>query len=129
MDDDLNNDNFMLYCAKHYDGRYAATTEDFEQDVATVKYIKRLITLYQTEGELKTRLIMNHIITMNNVFGPEATVKILYLRIKQDFHCIKPFLVAISILPEKVRGVSGEAQIDMDEVPMDPKIVEELRKL
>ena len=72
MNDLLNDDNFLLYCASKYDNIKYASTEEFFEDLNRIKYIKKLVTRYTEYGELKERLILNHIIVLNNCFGAEV---------------------------------------------------------
>ena len=51
-----------------------------------IKYIKRLINKYVDKKELKERLILNHIISLSNVFGVEATVNMLRFKIDSENH-------------------------------------------
>ena len=80
MHDKLTDDNFLIYCAKHYDNPQCHSTEEFIEDLKRIKYIKKLITKYIESDELRERLIMNHLIVLNNVFGAEHLSKILYLK-------------------------------------------------
>ena len=41
------------------------------------KYLKRLFRRYKLTGEIKVRLIVNHIIVLQNVFGVEAACVLL----------------------------------------------------
>lgn len=125
----LNKDNFILYCAQHYDSRYSASTEDFHDDLNRIKYIKKLLTRYEQNGTLKERLILNHIIILNNVFGPEVTPRILYHKLKDQFHLVKPFLDLINILPEFLFNIDNQEVIKLSDIRMDATIVEELKKL
>ena len=126
----LTNKNFLLYAAKHYDNPHCMGIEEFNEDLQRIKYIKKLLTRYVQTGELKERLILNHVITLNNVFGPEATVRIIFLKMKKFLKYIKPFLVLINILPEAVHNVEKEGNVVYtDTIPMDYPIVEALRKL
>ena len=75
MMDVLNEDNFLLYAAKHYDNPQCSSTEEFYDDLKKFKYIKRLFNKYAETGELKERLILNHIIVLTNVFSPQPAVK------------------------------------------------------
>ena len=88
-----------------------------------------LITRYTDNGELKERLILNHIIILNNCFGPEALCKILYLKLKDQMKFIKPFLILLNILPDKIYNVNGEKIIYTDNIEMDALIVAKLRKV
>ena len=129
MNDILNEDTFLLYCMRNYDGGVLATTEDFQDDLNRIKYIKKLITRYRQGGNLKERLILNHIIVLNNVFGAEPTARILYLRLEPVFHIIKPFLVIIGIMPDKFINVGEPGIVNSDFIAMDHNIVERLRAL
>lgn len=127
MNDSLTDDNFILYCAKHYDNSGIHSTEEFLEDLHRVKYIKKLVTRYVENGDLKERLILNHIIVLNNLFGPDHVCKILYLKLRNQFRYIKPFLVLLNILPDKIYDVGEERVVDTDLIPMDENIIESLR--
>ena len=129
MNEHLDDTNFLLYCAYHYDNARYVSTEDFLEDMNRLKYIKKLVTRYIEYGELKERLILNHIIVLNNCFGPEVLCKILYLKLRPQMKYIKPFLILLQIMPEKIYNVGGKNIIDTDLIEMDPIIVEKLRKV
>lgn len=126
----LNDKNWLLYAAKEYRNTQSYGIEEFKQDVKRFKYVRKAFTRYATTGELKERLVLNHIVVLNNVFGPEATVRLLFLKMPTLLHYLKPFLIALSILPDRVNAI-GKDSIDYitDEIPLDPKIVEALRKI
>jgi len=127
MIEKLTDKNFLLFCATHYDNAQYASTEDFIEDMNRIKYIKKLVTRYVENGELKERLILNHIIILNNCFGPEALCRILYLKLKPQMRYIKPFLVLLNILPEHILNVDEESVIHTDNIDMDEYIVAKLR--
>jgi hypothetical protein len=127
--DHLTHSNYLIYAAKHYLVDQYHTTDDFIDDLKRIKYIKKLLTRYIENGDLKERLILNHIIVLNNCFGPEALCKILYLKFKSQMRYIKPFLVMLSILQDEIRNVDGDHLILSDEFDMDNVIVEKLRNL
>lgn len=129
MIEKLTDKNFLLFCAHHYDNSQYASTEDFIEDLNRIKYIKKLITRYVENDDLKERLILNHIIILNNCFGPEILSRILYLKLKPYMKYIKPFLILLNILPDKIYNVNDELVIDTDLIDMDPIIVEKLRKV
>lgn len=129
MNEKLTEKNFLIYCASHYDNVRYASTEDFVEDLNRLKYIKKLITRYTEYGELKERLILNHIIILNNCFGPEALIKILYLKMKPQMKYLKPFLILLNIMPERIFNVNDEMIIDTDLIEMDPVIVAKLREV
>jgi hypothetical protein len=129
MNEKLTDKNFLLYCASHYDNVKYASTEDFIEDLNRLKYIKKLITRYVEYGELKERLILNHIIVLNNCFGPEVLCRILFLKLGSQMRYIKPFLILLQILPEKIYNVGEDSIIDTDMIEMDINIVTKLREV
>lgn len=125
----LTEKNFLLFCAAHYDNAKYVSTEDFIEDLNRIKYIKKLITRYVENGDLKERLILNHIIILNNCFGPEILCKVLYLKLKSQMKYVKPFLILLNVLPEKLYNVGDETVIDTNLIAMDETIVSRLRKV
>lgn len=129
MNETLTDENFVLYCAKYYDNPSCQSTEEFLDDLKHIKYIKKLITRYIENGELKERLILNHLTILYNLFGAEHLPRILYLKMKPQFHFIKPFLLMINILPDKLQNIGNEKVIELDNIPMDEYIIEQLRHI
>jgi len=129
MNEPITNETFLLYCTKHYNC-YCATLEDFQSDLDRIKYIKKLITRYQVSGKLKERLILNHIIILNNVFGAHAASRIIFFKLRKQFSIIKPFLSQIGILPTHYYNI-GEKEniIDTNIFLMDNHVIEKLRDL
>lgn len=129
MNEFLTDKNFLLYCAKYYSRDRYYTDEEFLEDLNRIKYIKKLVTRYVENDDLRERLILNHIIILGNVFGPIVLNKILYLKLKSQFSQIKPFLVLLNVLQDRIYNVGNENVVYMDEIQMDPVIVECLRKI
>ena len=126
----LDDSNFILYCAKYFDYPHCHDTEEFYEDLRRIKYIKKLITRYVVTGDLKERLILNHIIILNNVYGPIHLCRILFLKMEKQLKYIKPFLIMLNILPDKVYNIGKEGKIFVtDEIEMDLTIIEALRKI
>ena len=130
MVDRLDDSNFILYCAKHYDNPHCHDTEEFYEDLRRIKYIKKLITRYQITGDLKERLILNHIIILYNVFGPHHLCRIVFLKMEKQLKYVKPFLILMDVLPERVNNIGKEGRnFITDEIEMDERLIEALRKL
>ena len=128
MFDDLNDENFMIYAMKQYNSRHCIVSE-FEGDIKRTKYLKRLFRRYKVTKTLKERLILNHIILLNNVFGPEVTARILFYKIdERDYDILKTFLMYLNIMPEVVRGIKGKT-IHTADVSVDMNITEILRQI
>ena len=122
--------NFLLYAAKHYDNPQCYDTIEFYDDLKRIKYIKRLLNRYHEEGDLKERLILNHITILCNVFGPQATTKMLFLKCKGMEQYLKSFLIFLNLLPEKVENIGVENKtIHTKDIIADEKILNELRKI
>jgi hypothetical protein len=127
--DVLTHENYLLYCAKYYNNPQCHDISEFYEDLRRIKYIKKLFTRYEKTGELKERLILNHIIILNNMFGAEHTTKILFLKIDKEHRVyLKPFLIQLSILPRVIYGLA-EGKIVADEIGLDLGIVDALRKI
>lgn len=128
MFDELNEDNFMMYAMKCYASPNCVMSE-FEGDIKRTKYLKRLFRRYKVSKTLKERLILNHVILLNNVFGPEVTARILFYRIdERDYDILKTFLLYLNILPEMIYGINGK-NIHTADIPVDMNIAEILRKI
>mgnify|MGYP003340940960 FL=1 len=128
MFDDLNDDNFMIYAMKCYDTPHCILSE-FENDIKRTKYLKRLFRRYKVTKSLKERLILNHIILLNNVFGPEATSRILFYKIdERDYDVLKTFLSYLNIMPDVIYGIRGN-NIKSSEILDDNNIAEVLNKI
>jgi len=123
----LDNENYALYAAKYYDNPTCRSVDEFNEDLTRLIYLKRLFRRYRRSGELRERLILNHLITFYNVFGNEAATRLLFFKIDQDLYDIlKTFLVYLQYMPENTKNIDG---IDIVAIPLDQAIVDQLRKL
>lgn len=120
----LDDKNFLLYSAKHYKNPHGDTPE-FLEDIKRFKYLKKLFTRYKSVGELKERLILNHIIILYNVFGIVPGTRLLFLKLSDYKEQLKPFLELLSVLPEYVTIKS--TCINTAEIESDKRIVEVLK--
>jgi hypothetical protein len=128
MIDRLTDANFIMFAMKHYDNPSCCSIDEFNEDINRFKYIKKLVTRYTETGELKERLILNHLIILNNVFGAGPLCRMLFLKMDR-LEYIKPFLVLLSILPEFVYGIREQNVIMTDLIPMDEGVISALRTL
>jgi len=98
--DELNENNYILFAIKYYENPQSVTMEDFESDLKRIRYIKRLLKRYKNTGELKTHLVLNHLIILFNVFN-DAAVPILFYNLESElWPSIKSFLIFLNRLPE-----------------------------
>ena len=125
----LTDENFFLYAAKVYDSSQCCTTEEFLEDINRIKYIKKLLTRYLETGELKERLILNHLIVLGNVFGAEHLPRILYLKMERQFGSVKPFLLLLGILPSQIINVKKQGIVNTTDILIDRVIDEKLKQI
>ena len=82
--DKLTAKNFSAFALKHYDDPQCEDMEDFQEDLRRFRYLKRLLFRYHESGELRERLLLNHLICLFNVFGYDACMRMLKFKIKED---------------------------------------------
>lgn len=125
---DLNNDNVMMYAVKAYD-RPDCIMSEFKEDMKRFNYLKRLFRRYRKVGELREQLVLNHLVVIYNVFGPEVATRLLFFKMsKEDYTILKTYLIFLSCMPEKVRGIKGQDILSSD-IPVDMEIADSLRRL
>ena len=81
----ITEDNWLLYAQKHYDNPTFETEKEFWDDIKRFKYLKRLFRKYELTGKLKIRLVVNHIIVLQNVFGTDAAITLLLYKIDKKY--------------------------------------------
>lgn len=126
--DNLTEDNFLLQAAKNYKKSYISTSDEWLSDIKRIKYIKKLLTRFKSSGSLDERLVLNHIIVLNNIFGPDFLSRVLWLKLGNYFEYIKPFLLYLRLLPDTIYLVNGE-NVDTLPINMNAVIIERLRAL
>jgi hypothetical protein len=124
----LTNDNIMIFAMKAYDKPNCIMSE-FKEDMKRFNYIKRLFKRYRKLNELRDQLVINHLIVLNNVFGPEIATRLLFFKVsKEDYSILKTYLLFLSCMPEKVRGIKG-TDILSSEIPVDMAVANALRQI
>ena len=114
MYEKITSDNVMMFAIKHYDNPLCESEKEFHDDMKRFKYIKRLLRKY------KERLLLNHIIVLNNLFGPEACVTLLLFKIQQEYwETLKSFLLFLNMVREDELG----------EIIENKNVLDVLRKL
>ena len=115
----LTHETIDLFALKHYDNR-GASKEEFEDDLKRFKYLKRLFIKYDTSKEFKSRLIINHVIVLANVFGVDAATTLLFFKIdKQHWYLLKTILIFLNYMPEN----------EMIDLETDQNVMEELKRI
>lgn len=125
----LTEKNVIMYAMKHYDNVQCIDVDEFNDDLKRINYLKRLFVRYQTSGELKERLILNHLIILFNVFPIEVASNILFFKIDSEYwSTLKTFLVYLNYMPEKLTFLEN-CDIITSDIPMDDKIISILRDI
>lgn len=128
MIDNLCDDTFMMFAMKAYDKPNCIMSE-FEEDLKRIKYVKRLIKRYRVTGELKERLILNHIIILGNVFGVESSVRMLFFKIDdKDYEILKTFLLFLNYMPKLIHGINGKI-LNSSDISIDIFVAKKLREI
>ncbi len=126
---DLTEENFLMFAMREYNNMQCTDVEEFYDDLKKVKYIKRLFNIYKNDGQLKERLILNHLITWYNVFPVQAGTRILFYKIEEHFWpMLKTFLIFLDRMPDKIEMIRGK-EIKSTDIILDEGIVTRLRTI
>jgi len=130
MNEKLDEVSFTLYAAKHYNSAGSLDTDEFFNDLKRFKYLKRLFNKYEENGELKERLILNHIIIIYNVFGVTPATRMLFFRLEEHMRYLEPFLEFLGYLPKEVKNIGFFAKdINCYDIMGDDNIKKALQEL
>ncbi len=120
----LMDDNYLAFAAHVYDNPQCEDRNEFEDDLKRVHYVKKLLNKYVSTGELKERLILNHITLLHNVFGIQPAAKMLFFKLDPTLYpALKTFLVSKYALPAIINGVNTKG------IELDQEIINTLRQL
>ena len=113
----------------HYDNTQCYSLTEFEDDLKRIKYIRRLVKRYKATGDLKERLILNHMIVLSNVFGTEASVRMLFFKTDtEDYHILKTFFLFLNYMPKIVKGIKSK-NINSSDITIDLFVANRLRNI
>jgi hypothetical protein len=125
----LTEKNVIIYAMKYYDNPQCVDVDEFYDDLKRINYIRRLFVRYKKRGDLKERLILNHLIILFNVFPIEVATNLLFFKIdSQHWPALKTFLVYLNYMPEKLTFLEN-CEIVTSEIPLDSHIISVLRVL
>ena len=127
--DDLTEENFLMFAMREYNNMQCTDIEEFHDDLKKIKYIKRLFNIYKNDGQLKERLILNHLIVFYNVFPAYAGTRILFYKIEEHFwSMLKTFLIFLDRMPDKIGLIRGK-EIISTSIKLDDGIITKLRTI
>ena len=120
MYEKITTENVMMFAIKHYDNPQCEGEKEFHDDMKRFKYIKRLLRKHKDSDILKERLLLNHIIILNNLFGAEACVTLLLFKIQQEYWgTLKSFLLYLNMIRDD----------ELTEVESNEEVLNVLRKI
>ena len=115
---------FLLYASKHYENPQCSDISEFEEDLKRFQYLRKLFGRYRQDDDLKERLILNHLIIIYNVFGPEAT-NMLFMRLHEYHEYLKPFVEYLNFMPEFI--IYEDVLLHKSNIVSDSVISEKLK--
>ena len=125
----IDESNFILFAAQSYDNPQCMDETEFFDDLKRFKYLKRLFNKYKENGELKERLVLNHLTILYNLFDKGAT-RMLFFKLRNYYDILIPFLVVLGRLPSKVEGIGIQGRIVYTkDIEVDPYVVDLLRSI
>lgn len=110
----------LLYAMHNYENPGCRTTEEFESDFQKFLLVSRLLK----KDVVNVKLVLNHIITLYNVFKHEACTKILFKKVdRENWHRLKPFVLYLNYMPESILLTYSS------NIALCQKIINELREI
>jgi len=117
---EITKDNWLLFAQQNYDNPTLEKEVEFYDDIKRFKYLKRLFRKYDITGEIKIRLILNHLIVLQNVFGAEVAITLLLYKIDEKYW---------SVLKTCLNYLEYLYPHELDKVKTDKNIEEMLKEL
>jgi hypothetical protein len=118
---EINKTNYMIFAIRYYNNPNCLTIDEFHNDMKKFRHIKKLFNRYKNSGVLKTHLIINHLISLYNLFDDAAT-PLLFYKIDQEYWTVlKSFLIYLNRYPEGSKS--------LDSIPVDINCIQNLKNL
>ena len=114
MFNEITKDNWLLFAQQNYDNPTLETEIEFYDDIKRFKYLKRLFRKYDVTGEIKIRLILNHLVVLQNVFSAEVAITLLLYKIDEKYWSIlKTCLNYLEYLyPHELNSIETDKNIE-----------------
>ena len=121
----ITDDTFVIIAMQHYDNLQCTSVSEFEEDLKRFVYLKKLFGRYKDSGDLREKLIINHLIILHNVFGV-ITTDLLFFKIDREYWSVlATFLLYLGRMPAEL----PELNMKLNELTIDDHILDVLRKL
>lgn len=122
----LSESTFLVFAANHYENVQCHDISEFEEDLKRFQYLRKLFGRYKQVGDLKERLILNHLVIIYNCFGKSAT-DMLFMRLEGFHESLKPFIQYLNYLPISVHYNGGA--INTNNIVSDPIVIQRLKEI
>lgn len=120
VDNDLSAETFKLYAYKYYSNPQCVDVDEFYDDLKKFKYLKKLLNKYNETGVFSYRLILNHIITIYNLFGIQPSNKMMEYKIdNKHWPAVKACLIFLGYIDST----------EMNNIETDKKVMRILEKI
>lgn len=127
INSNLTNENILLYAAKFYDNPTCEGIDEFYNDLSIPFHLKKLFTRYIINNDLKERLILNHFISLFNVFPTIPAIKILFLRSDRNhYKFIKTVLIYLNRNIKEI--LVNDNLINIDTIEIDAELLDRLNR-
>ena len=117
---EITKDNWLLFAQQNYDNPTLEKEEEFYDDIKRFKYLKRLFRKYEVTKEIKIRLVLNHLVVLQNVYGSEVAITLLLYKVDNKYW---------SILKTCLNYLDYLYPHELDKVNTDKNIEEMLKEL
>jgi hypothetical protein len=128
MFEDLTKENYIMFAMRWYTNPHCTDILEFKDDLKRIRYINRLFYKYKKTGELRERLILNHLVVLYNMFDARAMTRMLVMQCWEYMSYLKPFLIFLNYWTTDIGRVNGKTVVD-SEISLDTKIIETLRQI
>jgi hypothetical protein len=122
----LNRDNFMLYAMSNYSNPDCMGMNELTEDLAKIKYVKRLLKKFKRTGKLRPILLLNHLMILGNVFGRTPAARMLFYKLEADIH---PLLKTTLLYLDYIQESSVFDGVLVEDVSFDVRLANILKGL
>jgi len=121
----LTESNFLQLAMHYYDNPSCTVIAEFEDDLKRFLYLKKLFSRYNASGQIRERLILNHIIVIHNLWGEFGTHMIFHKIPEEYWGILAPFLIYLGRVPEFIPGTDRR----FTEIELDENVADVLREI
>lgn len=119
----INDNTFIQLAMKFYDNPQCISVDEFQNDIKLFMYINKLLDRY--DNSIHSRLLLNHIITVCNLFGIIAPDFLFFKTDKHHWNKLATFLVYLDKMPQSI----PEFDVYLSNIELDESILKTLRNI